>query len=59
MIDIRCVKCGRLLLRAMDVNNSQLEIKCPKCTYLNHFWHEVKKEDEIPIEMKQINVIYK
>ncbi len=32
MIDIRCIKCHRLLMRAFVFNG---EIKCPKCGYLN------------------------
>lgn len=33
--DIRCQNCGRLLLRAADLRD--VEIKCPKCGYVNRF----------------------
>ena len=33
--EIRCQRCGRLLLRAESLRNA--EIKCPKCGYLNRF----------------------
>lgn len=33
MIEVRCVKCKRLLMKAQD---SIAEIKCPKCGYINH-----------------------
>lgn len=32
MIDIRCKKCNRLLMKAHMVNG---EIKCGKCGYIN------------------------
>ena len=32
MTEIRCVKCGRLLLKA---NYIEGEVKCPKCHYIN------------------------
>ncbi len=59
MIDVRCKKCGRLLLKATNLSNSQLEIKCPKCSYLNNFWAERKQEEKIPKEMSEVNVIYR
>ena len=58
MIDIRCKKCNRLLLRVTNLSNSQMEIKCPKCSYINNVWSP-KKEDEIPKEMKELGVVYK
>lgn len=58
MIDIRCKKCNRLLLRVTNLSNSQMEIKCPKCSYLNDFL-DTKKEDDIPKEMKEVNVVYR
>ncbi|MGD8720022.1 MAG: Com family DNA-binding transcriptional regulator [Candidatus Zixiibacteriota bacterium] len=33
--EIRCQRCGRLLLRAESLRNA--EIKCPKCGHLNRF----------------------
>ena len=33
--EIRCQNCGRLLLRAGDLRD--VEIKCPKCGYVNRF----------------------
>ena len=33
--EIRCQMCGRLLLRAGDLRD--VEIKCPKCGYVNRF----------------------
>ena len=38
MTEIRCVKCKRLLFKVesrWDVNPA-IEIKCPKCGYINH-----------------------
>lgn len=32
MTDIRCVKCNRLLMKAVTVNG---EIKCGKCGFIN------------------------
>ena len=59
MIDIRCKKCNRLLLRVTNLSNSQLEIKCPKCSYLNNFWADRKQEETIPKEMQSLGVVYK
>jgi len=59
MLDIRCKKCNRLLLRVTHLGNSELEIKCPKCSYLNDFYSPKREEDEIPKEMKEVNVVYK
>lgn len=33
--EIRCQRCGRLLMRAESLHN--VEIKCPKCGYVNRF----------------------
>ncbi len=35
MIEIRCVKCKRLLMKA---NHFEGEIKCPKCGYTNKIY---------------------
>ena len=32
MLEVRCKKCGRLLLRGRGI---KIEIKCPKCGYVN------------------------
>ena len=32
MVDVRCVKCGRLLMKVEGLFT--VEIKCPKCGYL-------------------------
>ncbi len=38
MTEIRCVKCGRLLLKAdLLFDYVAAEIKCPKCGYINKF----------------------
>jgi len=41
LTEIRCVKCKRLLMKAeyeKDRNiNVKVEIKCPKCGYVNKF----------------------
>ena len=57
MIDIRCVKCNRLLMRVSDNYGTDIEVKCPKCAYINNF--HPKEEPEIPGDMKQVNVVYK
>ena len=33
MTEIRCVKCKRLLMKGLI---KVIQIKCPKCGYLNH-----------------------
>jgi len=50
--DIRCVKCNRLLLRAIVLVHG--EIKCPKCGFINNIsksqscdYEQEKKEKEI------------
>lgn len=34
MTEIRCVKCKRMLMKAVELN---IEIKCPKCGYVQRF----------------------
>jgi phage FluMu protein Com len=36
MTEIRCKKCNRLLMKVSKVSDS-IEIKCPKCGYLQAF----------------------
>lgn len=36
MTEIRCVKCNRLLFKSNGKWDDPIEIKCPKCSYLNH-----------------------
>jgi phage FluMu protein Com len=33
MVEIRCKKCNRLLMKAWWI---KIEIKCPKCGYVNY-----------------------
>lgn len=33
--EVRCMKCGRLLLRWEMNGSSQLEVKCPRCQQIN------------------------
>ncbi len=35
--EVRCQRCGRLLLRWHMSGSSQLEVKCPRCQMLNLF----------------------
>jgi phage FluMu protein Com len=45
MTEIRCVKCGRLLMKISDpwtrtqiaISREGVQIKCPKCGYVNQF----------------------
>ena len=50
MVDVRCVKCKRLLMKAIIFHG---EIKCPKCGYMNNIsksepcnseWEKIEKE---------------
>jgi len=38
MIDIRCVKCRRMLMKADERSHLRVEVKCPKCSYVNEFY---------------------
>ena len=33
--EVRCLRCGRLLLRWEMNGSSQLEVKCPRCQQMN------------------------
>lgn len=33
--EVRCMRCGRLLLRWEMSGSSQVEVKCPRCQQLN------------------------
>jgi phage FluMu protein Com len=47
MIDIRCMKCKRLLMKAEFVKG---QIKCPKCGYIQ----PIIKAEEIIKMMRQL-----
>ena len=36
MTEVRCVKCNRLLFKTLATENV-IEVKCPKCGFLNEF----------------------
>ena len=42
MTEIRCKKCNRLLMKAE--RSWKVEIKCPKCGYLNHLEYALVTE---------------
>lgn len=51
MTIIRCIKCGRLLMKGCNV---QVEIKCPKCGYVQIINHKSKKDIDIPVGKAKI-----
>lgn len=51
MTTVRCIKCGRLLMRC---HNVQAEIKCPKCGYMQDIKHESQKDVDIPVKKIKI-----
>ena len=58
MEEVRCVKCGRLLLKAESVEN--VEIKCPKCHFKNRLNSEylgackLKRDPSLPKGMYRV-----
>ena len=50
MLDARCVKCNKLLLRCDAVLNTAVYVKCPRCRAVNEISGEsgetVVKEQE-------------
>jgi len=38
MTDVRCVKCRKLLFKVTKNGHSEVEVKCPKCGYLNNVY---------------------
>jgi len=40
----RCKKCGRLFFKG-ELNDAKIEIKCPKCGYVQSIVKPVKKLD--------------
>lgn len=42
MTEIRCKKCNRLLAKGRGIWELTLEIKCPKCGYINLLEFRVK-----------------
>jgi len=43
MTEIRCVKCNRLLFKGTNFYGS-IEVKCPKCGYINNIFEEAIKD---------------
>lgn len=42
--EVRCQRCGRLLLRWDMSGPSQVEVKCPRCQQMNLFtWHHGRR----------------
>lgn len=44
MVEVRCKSCGKLLFKIKHEKDSYIEIKCPKCKWLNKI-HLIKTGD--------------
>ncbi len=51
MTDLRCVKCNRLLMKAIHFNG---EIKCPKCGFINNISKSDPCDKEWEDKLKEI-----
>jgi len=40
MYDVRCKRCHKLLFKTENIDNNPIEIKCPKCGYINRYWFD-------------------
>jgi len=47
MTEIRCVKCRRLLFKGYF---SKVEIKCPKCGYVQTLWQDEDTHEQIEVQ---------
>jgi phage FluMu protein Com len=46
MEEVRCKKCRRLLMKAVNFASCGIYIKCPKCHYYQHFGAVSETEEE-------------
>lgn len=44
MIDLRCKRCRKLLLRAEDIRSGKAELKCPNCKTKNTYCFSAHEE---------------
>jgi phage FluMu protein Com len=47
MVEERCLKCGRLFFRA-EIRDAVIEIKCPKCGYIQKIFKKPQKRLDFP-----------
>ena len=52
MTEVRCKKCNRLLMKGIVV---EVQIKCPKCGYMNFIIHKKVDFKEIDVAHDMLN----